>query len=179
MLKCRNNIIGDLNPSGGALFAIKNVVPTRIKYIPNEVRSTANAMHKPFRRMVWFVHIRTYNLICLWKWSKFVKTANEIARGELQMTDVYVRFRTKQFTRTNGNWVLCTTDISRYYRIIFVSKKTCFILQRSKPFHFPRKNSHVIGMIEIITSIVTHTVTLQLFGYIFQSLRRLDRKSVV
>jgi len=36
----------NLNPSGGALFAIQNVVPTRMKYKPRKLPTeTAVAMH--------------------------------------------------------------------------------------------------------------------------------------
>ena len=54
------------------------------------MRETDNAIYKPYLRMVSFVHICTYNLICLWKWSKFVKTANKIASGKLQVVVLYL-----------------------------------------------------------------------------------------
>ena len=45
----------DQNPSGGALFAIQNVVATRIKYIPN---SQCNVLTVPLYGLICsFAHI--------------------------------------------------------------------------------------------------------------------------
>ena len=113
-----------------------------------QIRETPNVMYLFFRRLVWLVNIRTYNSLCLWKWSEFV----EIASGKLQIADVQIKemrcvstfvfacnpfsllINIKLITQWSFN-LLHTLYISLVcYNVI--TKTTCLILQRSKHFYF-------------------------------------------
>ena len=118
-----------------------------------QMRETANVMYLCFRRLVWLVNIRTYNSLCLWKWSEFV----EIASGKLQIADFQIKemrcvstfvsacnpfsllINIKLITQWSFN-SLHTLYISLVcYNVI--TKTTCLILQRSNIFIFHAQKS--------------------------------------
>ena len=79
--------VDDQNPRGGALFAIQNVVPIRIKYIPN---SQCNVLTVPL-----YCLICSFTHILIDMSLKVIEICQNSERNsELQTADVYVRFCT-------------------------------------------------------------------------------------
>ena len=113
------------------------------------------------------LNIRTYNSLCLWKWSEFV----EIASGKLQMTDVQIKEMCCVSTLVSAHILFslliniklttqCLSNSLHNFSLVcynVIIKKTCLILQQSKHLNFSHPKTNVVGVIEIITVIDTHT----------------------